>query len=165
MKLLFVAVALLVSGFAKAGPGYTSQLYNPDANAQKDIAAAVAKARAQKKFVMLQAGGNWCSWCKLFNKTVTEDTQLDSILDANFIVYHLNYSDENKNEAVFAKYGFPQRFGFPVFIILDEKGNRIHTQNSEYLEEGKGYNKKKVAEFFEAWAPAALDPAQYKESK
>ena len=53
---------------------------------------------------------------------------------------------------MFAKYGYPQRFGFPVFIILDDKGNRIHTQNSEYLEEGKGYNKDKIAEFFEAGA-------------
>ena len=63
---------------------------------------------------------------------------------------------------MYAKYGYPQRFGFPVFIILDEKGNRIHTQNSAYLEEGKGYNKDKIAEFFEAWRPAALNPANYK---
>ena len=162
MKASFVLFSFLWMGLAKAGPGDTAQLYNPYANAQKDIAAAVAKAKAGKKFVILMAGGNWCSWCKLFNKTITEDKQLDSMLNANFVSYHLNYSDENKNEAVFAKYGFPQRFGFPVFIILDEKGNRIHTQNSAYLEEGKGYNKKKVMEFFEAWSPAALDPAQYK---
>ena len=30
---------------------------------------------------------------------------------------------------------------------FDENGNRIHTQNSVYLEEGKGYNKDKIAEF------------------
>jgi len=162
MKVSFVFLSFLFINVVKAGPVDTAQLYNPAANAQKDIAAAVAKAKVEKKFVILMAGGNWCSWCKLFNKTVTEDTQLDSMLNANFVTYHLNYSDENKNEAVFAKYGFPQRFGFPVFIILDENGNRIHTQNSEYLEEGKGYNKKKVMEFFEAWSPAALDPAQYR---
>jgi hypothetical protein len=63
---------------------------------------------------------------------------------------------------LYAKYGYPQRFGFPVFIILDENGNRIHTQNSAYLEEGKGYSKDKIAEFFEAWSPAALDPKNYK---
>ena len=77
-------------------------------------------------------------------------------------MYHLNYSEENKNEKLFAKYGYPQRFGFPVFIILDENGNRIHIQNSAYLEEGKGYSKDKIAEFFEGWSPAALDPKNYK---
>ena len=86
----------------------------------------------------------------------------DSIVNADFVVYHLNYSAENKNQNVYAKYGYPQRFGFPVFVVLDENGNRIHTQNSVYLEEGKGYNKEKIAEFFTAWSPAALDAENYK---
>src|SRR5580765_1638784 len=98
MKVSFVLLSFLLIHQAKAGPGDTAVLYNPNANAQKDIAAAVSKAKAEKKFVMLMAGGNWCSWCRLFNRTVTEDKQLDSALNANFIVYHLNYSDENKNE-------------------------------------------------------------------
>ena len=165
MKGIFIVAFALISFTASAQDTARVEkpkLYHPEANAQKDIQAAVKQAKKENKFVLLQSGGNWCSWCKLFNKTITQDKQLDSMLNANFISYHLNYSDENKNEAVFAKYGFPQRFGFPVFIILDEKGNRIHTQNSAYLEEGKGYNKKKVMEFFEAWSPAALDPAQNK---
>lgn len=162
MKAVLVALSFLLVEWVSGNPGDTARLYNPDANAQKDINAAIVKAKSQKKFVLLLAGGNWCSWCMRFNKTVTEDKQLDSALNKNFVVYHLNYSDENKNEAVFAKYGYPQRFGFPVFIILDEKGNRIHTQNSEYLEEGKGYNKEKVLEFFDAWSPGAFDPTKYK---
>lgn len=162
MKLALSLLSFLLFNLANAGPGDTAKLYDPHANAQKAIAAAITKAKAENKYVILMAGGNWCGWCKLFEKTVSEDQQLDSVLHANFIPYHLNYSSENKNEAVFAKYGYPQRFGFPVFIILDTKGNRIHTQNSEYLEEGKGYNKKKVLEFFQAWSPGAFDPALYK---
>jgi hypothetical protein len=74
----------------------------------------------------------------------------------------LNYSKENKNEDLFKKYDYPQRFGFPIFIILNEKGERIHTQNSEYLEDGKkSYDKKKVISFLENWSPAALDPTKY----
>ena len=59
------------------------------------------------------------------------------------------------------KMDFPQRFGFPVFVILNGTGKRIHTQNSAYLEENEGYREKKVLEFFKQWAPAALDPASY----
>lgn len=117
----------------------------------------------KNKFVLIQAGGNWCSWCLRFNKFVNEDAQLDSIVKASFVVYHLNYSKENLNKEVFAKYGYPQRFGFPVFIILDGGGNRLNTQNSGYLEEGKGYNKDKVFEFFKNWVPAALDANSYKD--
>jgi thioredoxin-related protein len=161
MRTLFLIAVFFIYNNVHAQTD-TTHLYDPNAKAEKDIASAVKQAKAEKKFVLLEAGGNWCSWCKRFNKTVTEDAKLDSIIQADFIVYHLNYSDENKNEKLFAKYGYPQRFGFPVFIILDENGNRIHTQNSAYLEEGKGYNKDKIAEFFEGWSPAALDPKNYK---
>jgi hypothetical protein len=68
---------------------------------------------------------------------------------------------ENKNKEVFEQYGFAERFGFPVFIILDGDGNRIHTQNSVYLEEGKGYNKTKILNFLNDWTPAALNPKNY----
>lgn len=162
MKKFLVAIGIFICTIAKAAPGDTAHLYNPDANAAKDIAAAIKQAKADHKFVLIQAGGNWCSWCRLFNKTVTEDAQLDSTLNANFVVYHLNYSPENMNRDEFAKLGYPQRFGFPVLLILDDKGNHIHTQQTDYLEEGKGYNKEKVLEFFQNWSPKALDPNTYK---
>ena len=50
----------------------------------------------------------------------------------------------------------PARFGFPVLVILDEKGNVIHIQDSSYLEEGQGYNAKKVEGFFQKWTPTAV---------
>jgi thioredoxin-related protein len=138
------------------------KLYSPTANATKDIAAAVKKAKAENKFVLIQGGGNWCSWCIEFARFCKADAKIDSALNASFVWYHLNYSKENENKAVFAKYGYAQRFGFPVFIILDGKGNRIHTQASEYLEDGKkSYDAEKVLNFLQQWSPKALDPKMY----
>ncbi len=143
-------------------PGYDAKPYNPSANAENDIATTLKKATAENKHVLVQAGGNWCSWCMEFNRFIHATGQIDSLINKCFIVYHLNYSPENPNKAVFARYGYPQRFGFPVFIILDAAGNRIHTQNSEYLEQGRSYNKQKVWEFLVQWTPQALNPALYK---
>ena len=89
------------------------------------------------------------------------DRQIDSVLTTNYIVYHLNYSPENLNKTIFAKYEYPERFGFPVFIILDGSGKRIHTQNSAYLEAVKTYDKNKIMEFLQQWSPQALDPQSY----
>jgi len=140
-------------------------LYNPADDAKTEIESTVKRAKESGKHVMLQIGGNWCVWCARFNDFVTNDKSLDSLLNANFVVYHLNYSKENKNLDknldILKKYSFPQRFGFPVFLVLNEKGELLHTQTSWYLEAGKGYDKEKVAAFFNDWGKKALDPAQY----
>ena len=57
--------------------------------------------------------------------------------------------------------GFPQRFGFPVFVILNQDGEVIHIQDSALLEEGKGYDKKKVLNFFKNWTVEAISPKTY----
>ncbi len=154
---LFLAVGLSFGSMAQE-----KKIYNPSADATADIEAAIKKAAAENKFVLLQGGGNWCKWCIEFARFAKEDKQIDSLLSSNFVWYHLNYSKENENKPLFAKYGYAQRFGFPVFIVLNSKGERIHTQNSAYLEDGKkSYDKEKVVGFLEGWSPKALDPAQY----
>ena len=157
--LLFIMLFGLMSANAQTT---APKIYDPSANAENDIAAAIKKAKAENKHVLLQAGGNWCSWCIEFDKFSHITGSIDSLLNKCFVVYHLNYSKENKNDAIFAKYGYPQRFGFPVFIILDGNGNRIHTQNSDYLEQGRSYNKQKVYEFLLQWTPQALSAELYK---
>ncbi len=137
------------------------KLYNPKADAKTDIQNSITKANAEGKHVLLQIGGNWCSWCVKFNKKVTENDTLKNVLTEKYITYHLNYSKENWNEDLLASLGYPQRFGFPVFVVLDGKGNRLQTQNSVYLEENKGYSTEKVLEFFNNWSKTAIDPNSY----
>jgi len=137
------------------------KLYNPEADAKMDIQNIVTKANAEGKHVLLQIGGNWCKWCVAFDKKVTGNDTLKSILTNKYITYHLNYSKENWNEELLAGLGYPQRFGFPVFVVLDAKGNRLHTQNSIYLEENKGYSTKEVLDFFNNWTATSIDPKNY----
>jgi thioredoxin-related protein len=153
---IFLSFSLVVAAAQE------TKLYNPNANAATDLNAAIVKAKNENKFVLIQAGGNWCSWCIEFARFAKADTKIDSVIHASFVWYHLNYSKENENKAMFAKLGYPQRFGFPTFIILNGKGERLHTQNSEYLEDGKkSYDQQKVQSFLEMWSPRALNPAMY----
>lgn len=164
MKTVLCVLGFLVCGFVARSQDMTKfNLYKPTENATAEIAKAVKEAKASGKHIFIQIGGNWCIWCARFHDFVSTDKSLDSLVKANFVVYHLNYSKENYNKDILAKYGFPQRFGFPVFLVLDAKGKLIHTQNSAYLEEGKWYSKEKVVEFFNQWSPKALTPEQYKE--
>ncbi len=159
---LFIASASLM---AQQNEKKASLLYNPAASAETQIKDAVKLAKQTNRHVLLQVGGNWCIWCTRFHNMVAADAGLTALADSNYVVVLLNYSKENKNEKTLARLGYPQRFGFPVFVILDAKGNRIHTQNSAYLEEDKGYSRGKVETFFRQWSPKALDPATYQEKK
>lgn len=122
--------------------------YHPSDDAQAKINQLVVQARKEKKYVILQAGGNWCSWCLIFYDFIQKNHTIRTYLSQNYLYYHLNYSNENKNEAIFEKYA-PQgsSLGYPFFIVLDEKGKVVWIQESGSLEEGKGYSETKVMNF------------------
>ena len=160
--LLSIFLLSLFAGFSQDMKKF--DLYKPAERAEAEIARTVSEAKNSGKHVLIQIGGNWCIWCARFHEYVKKDAQLDSLMNANYVVYHLNYSKENYNAKLLTKYNFPQRFGFPVFLILDTEGNLLHTQNSWYLEDGKtSYEREKVKSFFNEWSKKALDPSQYKE--
>lgn len=156
----WVCLCLLPALLPAQSAGNT--LYHPQADARAEMAAHLAEAQAAGKHLLLQVGGNWCSWCIRFHRFCKEDAEIDSLLQANYVLYHLNYSPENPNEAILADLGYPQRFGFPVFVLLDSQGQRLHTQDSALLEAGQGYDRAKVLHFLRQWTPAALDPDRYR---
>jgi thiol:disulfide interchange protein len=156
--LLFLFVLLSLHTHAND----STKLYDPRANVTADVSKLLERAKKEKKHVLLQIGGNWCVWCYRLNSFVQTDTLLKKIANDNFVIYHLNYSKENYNLPYLKKLGFPQRFGFPVLVVLDADGNRIHTQDSALLEKGNGYDREKVKSFLKSWAPGAFDETYYK---
>ena len=78
----------------------------------------------------------------------------------------LNYSKENKNWDLMERFQYPNRFGFPVFVVLNGEGKLLHIQDSGILEncdpQVKGYDTTKVVTFLKLWSVKALDPATYK---
>lgn len=162
--IFFLTVLISLNAFANSntGPKDSTKLYDPKANVEKDVAAALGQAKKEGKHVLLEIGGNWCIWCYRFNSFVLTDSTLKVMLNNNYVVYHLNYSQENKNEAYLKKLGFPQRFGFPVLVVLDADGNRLNTQDSSLLEKGNGYDRDKVKNFLYYWSPLALKESSYR---
>ena len=156
--ILIILVFPAIPVFAQ---GQVKKLYNPDADARVDLGRAVARAKMENKHVFIQIGGNWCSWCFLFHDFCAEDGEIETYLRDHYISLRVNYSRENQNLPLLADLGFPQRFGFPVFVIVDQDGDVIHIQDSALLEEGKGYNRQKVLGFFKNWSVEALDSANY----
>lgn len=153
-RILLLTICLLVSYSSFSQEKKT--LYDENADAVAQIQTAVKQASKDGKYVVCQVGGNWCPWCIRFSDFITNNDAINQIVKDNFVYIHVNYSAANKNPEAMKMLSNPARFGFPVLVILDEKGNVIHIQDSSYLEEGQGYNAKKVEIFFKNWTPTAV---------
>ena len=134
----------------------SQNVYDEKADGSKQIDQAITQAQKENKYIFAMVGGNWCKWCLMFNEFTQTNQNVKKTLADNFIFIHINYSKANKNEASMKRLGYPQRFGFPVFVILNENGDRIHTQHSAYLEQGEGYSEKEVISFLNLWTKQAV---------
>lgn len=140
------------------------KVYNEEINPIEQIDQAVAKAKTEGKFVVCQVGGNWCPWCLKFADFIANDTAISKVIDENFEYIHVNYNPRKsqgpeqveQGKALMKRLDNAGRFGFPVFVILNEEGKILHIQDSSFLEEGEGYNQEKVLRFFKNWTPSAV---------
>jgi len=164
MKTAVIAILLLLSATIVLSQDRPKP-YTVNADARADLQKAIQVANAQNKHVLIQVGGNWCSWCLRFHAMATGAFKVDSLIKADYIYLLINYSKENKNMEVMKQLEYPNRFGFPVFVILDGNGKRLHTQDSELLEHKtvKGYDTTKVVTFLKQWNLRAIDPKMYPE--
>ena len=163
-KKIILLLLTVISALNVNAQNSLKKVYNEDINPIEQIDQAVAKAKTEGKYVICQVGGNWCPWCLLFADFISNDTTISKMIDDNFVYIHVNYNPRKSKDAekaelakkLMERLNRPARFGFPVFVVLDEEGKVIHIQDSGLLEEGKGYNQEKVLSFFKNWTPKAV---------
>ena len=168
MKRILIAFCAVLLAAAIEAQTELKKVYNKDVNPLEQIDQALVKAKAEGKFVICQVGGNWCPWCLRFADFITNDPAISKVIDENFTYIHVNYNPrksegEEKHQqakALMKRLNNCGRFGFPVFVVLDEDGKVIHIQDSSFLEEGQGYNQEKVLRFFKNWTPKVVNNRQ-----
>jgi len=125
--------------------------FDPKRDPASDLETAKVEAQRGGKRVLLDVGGEWCSWCHILDKFVEGDAEIRSFRDANYVWMKVNYSEENENQAFLSKY--PEIKGYPHLFVLDADGKLLHSQFTGELEKGKGYDRDKFFAFLKAWAP------------
>lgn len=158
---LLIAILFPLSSDAQMAQ---KKVYNEDIDPIEQIDQAVAKAKSEGKFVICQVGGNWCPWCLRFADFITKDTTITKVINENFEYIHVNYNPRKsqgeekqaQGKALMKRLDNCGRFGFPVFVVLDEEGKVVHIQDSSFLEEGKSYSQEKVLRFFKNWTPQTV---------
>ncbi len=124
--------------------------FDPTRDPAKDIADAVKTAQKKNKRILLDVGGEWCGWCHKLDKFFIENLEAAKILKDKYIVVKVNFSQENKNEALLSKY--PKINGYPHLFVLDKNGKLLHSLDTGLLETGDHHDPAKVIPFLQKWA-------------
>lgn len=125
--------------------------FDPARDAAQDIRNAIEAAKESRKHILLDVGGEWCIWCRRLDSLFAAHKDIDDFMHNNYIVVKVNWSPENRNEAVLSRY--PKIPGYPHFFVLDSDGKLLRSQDTGELEAGKHHDPAKVFAFLRRWAP------------
>ena len=131
--------------------------FDPARDPAADLELAMAEARRSGRRIMLDVGGEWCSWCHRMDAFVHDDAELLALRDAGFVWMKVNYSEDNDNAPFLAR--FPDIKAYPHLFVLDADGELLHSQFTGELEQDKSYDRAKFDAFLRAWMPPEKDPA------
>ena len=146
-----LALSIFVGPAAHAQSKYVPVTkYDPQRNADQDIREAVAEAKRTNRRVLLEVGGEWCSWCHRLDEFFETHPDLIATRDKNFVTLKINFSEENPNKEVLSRYApIP---GYPHLFVLDAEGKLVRSQDTSVFEEGKSYVHERLMTFLTYWA-------------
>ena len=100
--------------------------YDPRRDPEKDLAAARAEAKKNRKNIFVEVGGEWCTWCHILDRFFDEHPNLEALRDKNYVPMEVSMSQESSNRAFLSR--FPYIHGYPHIFILDAEGELIRSQ-------------------------------------
>ncbi|MFZ0306291.1 MAG: thioredoxin family protein [Terracidiphilus sp.] len=153
MKFLkFLSLALLVC-FA-AGPARSADriIYPDPSQASVDLAAALKTAAAEHKRILLDFGGNWCGDCQVLDIYFHDPSNLP-ILNANFVLVHVNIGHIDENLDIARRFGVPLDKGVPALAVLSEHGKLLYSQKQGEFEAMRHMQSSSVTSFLVQWRP------------
>ena len=149
-RLLSLTAALLLTvGTAMAG---TRDIYPDPAQAKTDLANALKQAAATHKRVLIDFGGNWCGDCQVLD-IYFHNPENRPILDANYVLVHVNVGRYDANLDLAEKYGIPLQKGVPALVVLNDKGKELYSQRSGEFEAMRRMQSSTVTSFLVQWKP------------
>lgn len=167
--LIFTAVAgLAAAGFAGSAlaapapkmpyksmselPIVTMQVYDKNANADKDVAAAMARAKKEHKLLLIDFGGNWCPDCIVLHNLMLVPA-MAKFVDAHYEVVLVDVGRYNRNQELTAHYGLTKRLeGVPAILVINPKTNKIINRDDVYALRTAGHQTPQaLADYLAHW--------------
>ena len=124
----------------------TGAPYDESADAAALIADARELARAERQFLMVTFGANWCLDCRMLHHYLTTEPVIDYTRDL-FRFVNVDVGKLNQNREIAEELGVSLARGIPVAIVFDRDGNLLGTTNDGQLEPARYYSSKQILKF------------------
>ncbi|GMW01722.1 MAG: hypothetical protein AMXMBFR84_28590 [Candidatus Hydrogenedentota bacterium] len=128
-------------------------IYDESGNGRALVDAALKKAQADGKNVLIQFGGNWCGWCHLLQGLFDSNQEIAAVLRESYVLVHL---DTRSNPEVVKAYVTDMQ-GVPYLTVLSPDNKVLVNQETGSLEIGPKHDPAKVLAFLNQWKPAKAD--------
>lgn len=126
-----------------------SRVYDVERDPNADGRDALRLARETSRKVLIEVGGDWCSWCHIIDRFIKDHPNVESRLHETFVVLKVNISDANDNAEFMA--AFPPAKGYPHMYITDSKGTILYSKDTADFRENKKYSAPLFMAFFDRW--------------
>ncbi len=152
-RLRFLILAVLFALTVATAQSAGREIYPDPGQAKADIAAALKTAAQTHKRILLDFGGNWCGDCQVLDMYFHDPRNL-SMLEANFILIHVNIGHMDVNVDIAEKYQIPLQRGVPAIAVLSDKGTLLYSQKSGEFEAMRRMDPASVTSFLAQWKPS-----------
>lgn len=132
-----------------------STSYDEQRDPFKDAVAAIKLAKESNRNVLIEIGGNWCTWCHKMDAFLEKNPEIYQQLHSKYVLLKVNVSDNNDNEA-FMK-SLPPVLGYPHMYVSNSSGKMLLSKDTgEFLDNGQ-YSKENWLTFIDAWQVKSSD--------
>jgi len=126
-----------------------SQVYDDQRNPFNDANAALALAKKTNRNVLIEIGGNWCTWCHKMDAFLLKNPNVYQALHSKYVLLKVNVSDTNENDD-FMK-ALPPVLGYPHMYVSTASGKMLLSKDTAELQDNDGYSTKYWLAFLQQW--------------
>lgn len=125
--------------------------YDEKADAEAAIKAATARAKAGKKRLLIDLGGNWCPDCRILAGTM-ELPQLKAFLRQHYELVMVDIGRYDRNMQIPARYGIAKPEGVPALLVIDPRTNKLlNPGRTSALADARSMTPQALADWLAQW--------------
>ena len=124
--------------------------YDESADANADVAAGLAKAKATHRLLLIDLGGNWCPDCRLL-AALMRQPEVARFVQAHYVVVTVDVGRMNRNLQIPARWGVSQVTGVPSILVIDRHGRLLDQGHVQALSDARHMTPQALADWLARW--------------